>query len=94
MFVASAIVDGDPNVPMAYADPVTLRAYDCTPGAESLHFTDVGSADEHCRHAHYLWATAVIDGCGITEYCPGDLVTREQMAKFLVNAFKLKAYGP
>lgn len=90
--------DGFPHFAMEYVEGTSLagRLGDegKIPYPEVLHFTDVGSADEYCRHAHYLWATRVIDGCGPTTYCPTDLVTREQMAKFLVNAFKLQAYGP
>jgi hypothetical protein len=43
---------------------------------------------------NYLWARGIISGCSPTEYCPTGEVTRDQMAKFLVNAFKLTLYGP
>ena len=33
-------------------------------------------------------------GGGATTYCPTGNVTRDAMAKFLVNAFKLPLYGP
>ena len=43
---------------------------------------------------NYLWATGAIAGCATSEYCPTGSITREQMAKFLVNAFALQLYGP
>jgi hypothetical protein len=47
-----------------------------------------------CKHVHYLWARGIIAGCGGDRYCPTDAVTRDAMAKFLSNAFKLSLYGP
>jgi hypothetical protein len=35
----------------------------------------------------------VIAGCGTSQYCPFGDVTRDQMAKFLVNAFRLQLDG-
>jgi hypothetical protein len=43
---------------------------------------------------HFLWAPGIIDGCAANLYCPTGVVLRDAMAKFLVNAFKLKFYGP
>jgi hypothetical protein len=43
---------------------------------------------------HFLWAKGIIAGCTSTTYCPTGTVSRDQMAKFLVNAFALQLYGP
>ena len=58
---------------------------------------DVTAGLAYCRHAHYLWARSVVDGCSAIptpQYCPSSLVRRDQMAKFLVNAFAMKLYRP
>jgi len=93
-FVAKALVQpgGDAAVPMSYQDPVTGFSYSCDPESPNAHFTDVPITDPLCKDANYLWAKGVIAGCSPTEYCPAGEVTRDQMAKFLVNAFKLTLY--
>jgi hypothetical protein len=47
-----------------------------------------------CKHVHYLWLRGFVAGCSATAYCPGTLVTRDTMAKFLGNAFALSLYRP
>jgi hypothetical protein len=42
----------------------------------------------------YLWARGIVAGVSPTTYQPATLVTRDQMAKFLTNAFNLLLYGP
>ena len=89
-FVANALVapGGDAAVPLTYGpDTATGRSYSCDTSTPNLHFTDIAATDPLCKHAHYLWAKGIIDGCSATTYCSGD-VTRDAMAKFLVNAFK------
>ena len=98
-FVANALFPngGDitiPGVPLTYTDSVTGLSYSCDPASPNVHFTDVPITDPFCKDAHYLWAKGIISGCSPTEYCPIGEVTRDQMAKFLVNAFKLTLYGP
>jgi hypothetical protein len=96
-FIANALVQpgGDAAVPLTYGpDSVTGLSYSCNPASPNLHFTDVPDTDPFCRHVNYLWARGIISGCSATEYCPTGEVTRDQMAKFLVNAFKLTLYGP
>jgi hypothetical protein len=96
-FVARAMraPGGGASVPVAYGpDAVTGRSYSCSPTGGSTHFGDVPATDSFCRHAHYLWARGVIAGCSPSEYCPAPAVTREEMAKFLGNAFGLNLYGP
>lgn len=55
-------------------------------------FTD----DEDSIHEgdiNRLAAAGITTGCGATNYCPTALVTREQMASFLVRALSLPATG-
>jgi hypothetical protein len=97
IFVARAIVApaGGSAVPVAYGpDPDTGLSYSCNPGSPNLHFTDVSTADIFCKHAHFLWARGIVGGCSATQYCPAGNVSRDQMAKFLANAFNLLLYGP
>ncbi len=96
-FVANALVQpgGDAAVPVTYGpDPVTRLSYSCDPASPNSHFTDVPDSDPLCKDVNYLWARGIISGCSPTEYCPTGEVTRDQMAKFLVNAFTLTLYGP
>ncbi|MGE5277432.1 MAG: S-layer homology domain-containing protein, partial [Acidobacteriota bacterium] len=96
-FIAKAIVapGGGPAVPLAYGpDPVTGFSYSCDAGSPNVYFTDVPATDPFCKHVHYLWARGIIQGCGGASYCPSSSVTRDAMAKFLVNAFTLQLYGP
>lgn len=86
---------GGAAVPVTYGpDPVTGFSYSCNAGSPNLHFADVPAADAFCKHVHFLWAKGIIAGCSASTYCPGDSVTRDQMAKFLTNAFRLTLYGP
>jgi len=95
-FLARALVApaGGPGIPSTYSDPVTSLAYSCDAASMNIHFTDVPVTDGFCKHVHYLWAKGIVGGCGATTYCPTDTVARDAMAKFLVNAFGLKLYGP
>ncbi len=96
-FVAKAMVapGGGPAVPLTYGpDPVTGLSYSCDTGSPNTHFTDVPATDQFCKHAHFLWAKAVVNGCTASTYCPDSDVARDEMAKFLGNAFQLVLYGP
>ena len=96
-FIADALVTpgGDLAVPRSYGpDPTTHLSYDCSPAHPSSLFTDVPASDARCKDVDYLRAKGVIDGCSPSAYCPAGSITREQMAKFLVNAFALQLYGP
>lgn len=89
-FIAKGIVApaGGSAIPVSYGpDSVTGRSYSCDAGNPSLSFTDVAVDSVFCKHVHYLWAKGIIAGCGAGTYCPTGEVTRDQMAKFLVNAF-------
>ena len=96
-FLARAILvpGGGSSIPVSYGpDPVTGLSYSCDPAAPALYFGDVPSSNAFCRPVHYLWARGVIAGCAPNVYCPGQPVTRDQMAKFLSNAFERFLYGP
>jgi hypothetical protein len=96
-FIAKGTVapGGGADVPTTYGpDPDTGREYSCNPSTPNVHFLDVPATNSFCKHAHFLWATGVIDGCTATEYCPDPPVARDTMAKFLSNAFRLLLYGP
>jgi photosystem II stability/assembly factor-like uncharacterized protein len=97
IFVAKAMVapGGGPAVPEKYGpDPVTGFSYSCSAASPKLHFQDIAVSDSFCKHAHYLWARGVIAGCDANRYCPAGAVGRDEMAKFLSNAFGLTLYGP
>jgi hypothetical protein len=55
-------------------------------------FTDDGGSI-HQPDINRVAAAGVATGCGGGRYCPTDLVTREQMASFLVRALGLPATG-
>jgi hypothetical protein len=95
-FIAKALVapGGGPAVPPTYTDPTTGLSYSCDSLSPSVHFNDVPNTDSFCKHVHYLWAKGIVGGCSVTTFCPTGNVTRDAMAKFLVNAFKLQLYGP
>ena len=96
-FIAKAIKapGGGAAIPTTYGpDPVTGISYSCNPVSPSNLFLDVPATDPFCKHVHYLRATGVISGCGPGYYCPTQSVKRDEMAKFLSNAFKLLLYGP
>jgi hypothetical protein len=97
MFIARAlfVANGGGPVPETYGpDPVTGLSYSCDAAAPDLHFDDVTTSDIYCKHAHYLWARAIVSGCSADEYCPTPDIRRDEMAKFIANAFGLRVYGP
>jgi len=96
IFVAKALVApaGGPGVPETYTDPVTNLSYSCAAGSPNLHFTDISTSDTFCKHVHFLWAQNIVSGCSATQFCSTDVVTRDQMARFLGNAFQLVLYAP
>jgi hypothetical protein len=58
----------------------------CTPPDPSP-FPDVSASSTFCRNIAQLVNLGITKGCGVGTYCPGDNVTREQMAAFLARAF-------
>jgi hypothetical protein len=97
IFIAKAIVapNGGNAIPKVYGpDPVTGFSYNCNTFGTNIHFSDVKATDPFCKHVMYLWARGIVAGVSPTTYQPATLVTRDQMAKFLTNAFGLLLYGP
>jgi hypothetical protein len=57
-------------------------------------FLDVPPQDAFAPWIERLAAEGVTAGCGGGYYCPGNAVTRGQMAVFLTKTFGLRLYGP
>ena len=57
-------------------------------------FADVPASSPFCRWVEELARRGVVSGCGGSNYCPGNPVTREQMGVFLGATFGLSLYGP
>jgi hypothetical protein len=57
-------------------------------------FADVPPADPFAGYVEQLAAEEITTGCGGNNFCPGSVVTREQMAKFLLLAKFGKSYQP
>jgi hypothetical protein len=64
------------------------------PPCTTATFTDVPCASPFAAWVQELVARGITAGCGGGLYCPGDLVTRGQMAVFLTKTFGLALYGP
>lgn len=64
------------------------------PPACSGAFVDVPCPSTFANWIEELASRSVTSGCSATTYCPGDTVTRQQMAVFLGKAFGLVLYGP
>jgi S-layer homology domain len=69
---------------MNTVNPGSCNAASCT-GV----FNDVTSSNPFCIYIEALYNASVASGCGTNLYCPANNVSREQMSKFLVNAFSL-----
>jgi S-layer homology domain len=56
----------------------------CAPGQEM--FNDVPASSPFCPFIEELSRRGITGGCGGGNFCPGDPVTRQQMAVFLIKA--------
>ena len=63
------------------------------PAATSLDFTDVASGNPHAPGIAALARAGITAGCDGVRFCPGDVVTRAQMATFLTRALSLPPGG-
>ncbi|HPC83319.1 MAG TPA: S-layer homology domain-containing protein [Thermoanaerobaculaceae bacterium] len=70
-----------------------LGSFNCVTGGSSV-FTDVPPTDGGCRSVHFIATQGVTAGCGPSQYCPSNPVTRAQMAVFLSAAFDFQLYAP
>ena len=59
------------------------------PAATGTIFTDVSTTQPFAKWIEQLAREGITGGCGATTYCPDAVVTRAQMAVFLVRAFNL-----
>ena len=69
-----------------------VRALELPPGAAG-GYTDVATTT-HAADIAAIAAAGITTGCGGTNYCPFDPVTRAQMASFLTRAFDLERVYP
>ena len=97
IFVAKAMVapNGGNAIPKVYGpDPITHVSYNCNTFGTLIQFSDVKPTDPFCKHVMFLFAHGIVAGVTPLTYQPATVVTRDQMAKFLTNAFSLLLYGP
>src|SRR5436853_5540713 len=64
------------------------------PPAQGTVFLDVASGDFAADWIEEFAAQGITHGCGNGRYCPGDPVTRAQMAIFLLRAKHGSTYQP
>jgi hypothetical protein len=64
----------------------------CVSGQEM--FNDVPASSPFCPFIEELARRGITGGCGGGNYCPGDPVTRQQMAVFLLKATEAALSGP
>ncbi|HTO75387.1 MAG TPA: S-layer homology domain-containing protein [Thermoanaerobaculia bacterium] len=60
-----------------------------SPAPATATFNDVPTSDPYFRAIEALAASGVTSGCGGGNFCPNDVVTRSQLAKFLAVALGL-----
>jgi hypothetical protein len=58
----------------------------CVPGAEM--FSDVPASNPFCPFIEEMARRGITGGCGGGKFCPGDPVTRQQMAVFVVKTLE------
>jgi hypothetical protein len=66
--------------PAAFVPPA------CVAGSEI--FTDVPASNPFCPWVEELFRQGITGGCGGGKFCPGDPVSRQQMAVFIVRALQ------
>jgi len=64
------------------------------PAATGNVFLDVGAGDFAASFIEQLSADGITAGCGNSNYCPDSVVTRDQMAVFLLRAKYGAGYSP
>ena len=92
-FVDRAILGSDSLIPVSIP-----TEYDCSQGSGSGGFTQfddvapgpLGVGNDFCRHIGYLKHIKLTNGCFDTShFCPGDTVTRGQMAVFVAAGMEV-----
>src|SRR4029434_390302 len=69
---------------VALAQVLAINPPACVAGQEMFH--DVPASSPFCPFIEELSRRGITGGCGGGNFCPGDPVTRQQMAVFLVKA--------
>ena len=64
------------------------------PAAKGNVFLDVGAGDFAASFIEQLASDGITSGCGNNNYCPDSVVTRDQMAVFLLRAKYGSGYSP
>ena len=64
------------------------------PAATGNVFLDVAASDFAASFIEQLYSDGITGGCGNNNYCPDAVVTRDQMAVFLLRAKYSSAYSP
>ncbi|HTG32781.1 MAG TPA: S8 family serine peptidase [Thermoanaerobaculia bacterium] len=77
---------------MAFFLLTALEGSSYTPPACTESFSDVSPSSTFCPYIQELAARGISNGCGNGRYCPGNPVSRDQMAKFLVTTFRLPIF--
>jgi len=72
----------------------TLDPFLSPPLCTTPMFADVPAASPFCRWIEEVARRGITSGCGGGNFCPQQVVTREQMAVFLTTTFGLTLYGP
>jgi S-layer homology domain len=75
---------------IALAQALAIQPPACVPGQEM--FNDVPASSPFCPFIEELARRGITGGCGGGNYCPGDPVTRAQMAVFIVKATSAEAF--
>ncbi len=68
---------------LALAQALAINPPACVAGQEM--FNDVPASSPFCPYIEELSRRGITGGCGSGNFCPGDPVTRQQMAVFLVK---------
>jgi hypothetical protein len=102
VFISRALLGGQglANPDDAVSDAGTdgaSRTYDCTNGPAP--FLDVPlnnppGTDPSCKNIGKLWVMHVVDGDGAGHFFPNNNVSRQEMAKFIVNGEHLSINRP
>jgi hypothetical protein len=77
------------SVPRDQMASFLQRALPLEPGSASPPFPDVRAGSTHARAIDAVRRAEITLGCPGGGYCPGDTVTRAQMASFLVRALEV-----
>jgi ELWxxDGT repeat protein len=82
LFVSLALAKGDAGLVSFSGSVPGKSAYDCTDNGVSV-FSDVDPADPFCRFIHDIASRGITEGCTVDSYCPGNALSRAQLALLL-----------